>query len=147
VNFRLEVINLFRRTLLLILSGILLWCPFGIESAGAQTGNDGQVAEKVRDRVMKLGLGRDARVEVKLRDNSKLKGYVSAAEQDSFTVTDPKTGASRTVAYADASHVKKPRRGLKPRTWVIIGAAAAAVAIVGVTVTRTIYCDEGNPCN
>jgi hypothetical protein len=138
---------LFRKILVLMLSGILLSCPFGFESAAAQTGNDNQVADKARNSVQKLGLGRDARVEVKLRDNTKLEGYVSAAEQDSFTVTVPKTGASRTVAYADTEHVKKPRRGLKPGTWAIIGAAAAAVVIVGVTVIRPRYCNEGHTCN
>ncbi len=40
-------------------------------------------------------------VEVKLRDTAKLKGYISDAGDDSFTVTDSKTGSSETVAYAD----------------------------------------------
>jgi len=48
----------------------------------------------LRVKVEKLGAGSNGGVEVKLLDGTKLKGYVSAREQDSFTVTDRKTGAS-----------------------------------------------------
>ena len=63
----------------------------------AQTAPDFQETAKTRAAVQKLGVGRDARVEVKLRDKTKLKGYINAAEQDSFTLTDSKTGSTQTV--------------------------------------------------
>src|SRR4051812_13121961 len=100
-----------RKTFVLIVSGILLWATFGLRTALAQTGKDLQLAGEARAKVQKLGLGRDARVEVKLRDNTKLKGYISEAGQDSFTVTDSKTGAAQPVAYSDVSRLKKPGSG------------------------------------
>jgi len=104
---------------------------------------DAQTTEKARTTVQKIGLGRDARVEVKLHDQTKIKGYVSAAEEDFFTVTDAKTGTSQTVRYAEVASVKKPGRGLSTATWVILGAAATAAIIIGVTVVKPVVCDGG----
>ena len=148
---RLEIFDyrrliLFRRIFAILLSGILFSSAFGLPSVRAQTVTDAQIVERARAGVKKVGVGRDARVEVKLRDNTKVKGYVSAAGEDSFTVIDQKTGATRTVAYADVTHVKKPGGGLSTRTWVIIGAAAAAAVIVGVTVVKPVLCDGGAGC-
>ena len=134
-----------RRTFAIILAGIILSTAFGIQSAGAQTGVDVE-ARKARAKVQKLGVGRDAGVEVKLRDNTRLKGYVGAAGEDSFTVIDPKTNASQTVAYADVTQVKKPGGGLSMRTFAIIGAAVVAAVIVGVTVVKPVACDGGAGC-
>jgi hypothetical protein len=118
----------------------------GVQGIRAQTVNDTQLAEKARAKIQKMGAGQDARVEVRLRDNTRLKGYISAVGEDSFTVADRKTSASQTVAYADVKEVKKPGGGLSTRTWVIIGAAAAAAVIVGVTVIKPVVCDGGAGC-
>ena len=135
-----------RRTLSIALAGILLATASGFRTVTAQTSTDAQRIEKVRTRVIKLGEGRNARVEVKLRDNTKLKGYLSKTEQDSFTVTESKTGTSRTLAYADVQELKTPGSGTSKRTWLIVGASVlAAVVIVGLTVIRPYYCNE-RPC-
>jgi hypothetical protein len=44
-------------------------------------------AEKVKTNVTKLGTGKDARIEVKLDNGTKLKGYVSQINDTSFVVT------------------------------------------------------------
>jgi small nuclear ribonucleoprotein (snRNP)-like protein len=140
---------MFRRAFAIMLSGILLATAFGFQPALAQTGNDTQAAEKVRARVEKIGVGRNARVEVKLRDNTQLKGYISAADQDSFTVIDSKTGSIRTVSYADSSSVKKAGSGLSAKTWIILGAAVVGTAVTWVIV-KPVLCDGGaqsrGPC-
>lgn len=140
---------MFRRTFAIMLSGILLVTAFGFQPALAQTGNDTQAVEKVRARVQKIGVGRNARVEVKLRDNTQLKGYISAAEQDSFTVIDSKTGSTRTVSYAESSSVKKAGSGLSAKTWIILGAAVVGTAVTWVLV-KPVLCDGGaqtrGPC-
>jgi hypothetical protein len=136
---------MFKRTLAVMISAILLLTTFGIQAVRAQTGKDTE-AEKTRAKVQKLGTGREARVEVKLWDNSKVKGYISAAGEDSFTVADSKTGAPQTLAYTEVTEVKKPGGGLSTRTLVIIGAAAVAAIIVGVTVIKPVVCDGGAGC-
>ena len=138
-----------KRIFSIMLSGMVLAAAFGVQPAGAQTGNvgsqasagDTQAIDKTRAKVQKIGIGKDARVEVKLRDNTKLKGYISASNQDSFTVTNKKTGASQIIVYADAVEVKKHGGGLSTRSWIIIGGVAAAVVIVGLTVVRPVLCD------
>jgi len=137
---------LFRRTIAIILAGILLSTAFAFQCARAQSSNDDQLAVKARATVQRLGVGHNSRVEVKLRDNSKLKGYIGAADENSFTVTDSHTGASRTVAYTDVAQVKKQGGGLSPLTWGIIGGAAVAAIIVGVTVIKPVVCDGGAGC-
>ncbi|HXT62958.1 MAG TPA: hypothetical protein VN696_07980 [Pyrinomonadaceae bacterium] len=55
---------------------------------------------------MKLGTGTAARVEVKLRDKTKLRGYVEQVADDHFVVVDEKTGATTTVAYPQVKQVQ-----------------------------------------
>lgn len=139
-----------RRTFALMLSGIILSAAFGFQTVRAETGQDAVLAQQARTRVLKLGTGERARVEVKLRDETKLKGYISAAGADSFTVTDARTGASTVVAYTDVARVKKSGNGLSTMTKVLIGGAVAAGVIIGWQVVKPAVCDGGaqsrGPC-
>ena len=140
---------MFKRTFAIMLSGILLVTAFGFQHVLAQTANDTQATEKIRAKVQKIGVGSRARVEVKLRDNTQLKGYISAAEQDSFTVTDSKTGSIRTVSYGDASSVTKTGSGLSSKSWIILGATVVG-ALVTWIIVKPVLCDGGaqtrGPC-
>jgi hypothetical protein len=102
-------------------------------------------SDKVRTLVRDLGTGAKAKIEGKLRNGSKFKGHVTSTAIDSFSIVD-NDGHSRTVNYDDVESAKKPRTGLKPRTWVIIGAAAAAAIIVTTTVLYPVLCDGGAGC-
>ena len=64
------------------------------------------LAVKVKDGIAKLGVGRDARIKVHLRDKTKVAGYVSRAGDADFTVTDLDTGRATEVAYGDVTKVK-----------------------------------------
>jgi hypothetical protein len=140
---------MFRRTFAIVLSGMLLFTAFGFQHVRAQSGNDPQATERIRAKVQDIGQGRNARVEVKLRDSSQLRGYIDNADQDSFTVVDKLTGASMKVAYADTSAVKKSRGGLSTKTWIILGAAVVGAAVTWVIV-KPVLCDGGaqsrGPC-
>jgi hypothetical protein len=116
----------------------------GLQSARGQGVKDSEAA-KARAKVEKMGVGRDARVEVRLRDNTRLKGYISRAGEDSFTITDSKMGTAQTLAYTDVSQVKKPG-GLSTRALAIIAAVATVAVIVGVTVVKPVLCDGGAGC-
>jgi hypothetical protein len=124
-----------------MLCGIIVTAALCVHSTQAQTEPSSQSAEANRHAVARLGIGQQARTEIKLRDNRKVKGYVSDTGPDSFTVIDHKTGAPQTIAYADVATVKQPHGGLKLRTWIIIAGAAAAAVIVGVTVVKPVLCD------
>ncbi len=134
------------KTFAVVLSVLLVFVSSGFRPVSAQTNKGNGFVEQARVKVQQIGVGSKARVEVKLRDKTKVKGYVSATGEDSFTVTDAKTGASQTVAYTEVAQVKKPGGGLSALTWGIIGAAAVAAVIVGVTVIRPVLCDGGAGC-
>ena len=137
---------MFRRAFAIIISGLLLSSFLSYAPARAQAQGANGSAEKARTAVQKIGVGPKSRVEVKLQDGTKLKGSVSAAGDNDFTVTDSKTGAARTVAYADVAQVKKPGGGLSTRTWIIIGVAAVAAVIVSTEVIYPVLCDGGAGC-
>ena len=133
---------MFARILAMILSGAILFA-----AAPAASAKEAQTPEQARAKVREIGTGRKARVEVRLRDRTKVKGYVAAADaEDSFTVADSKTGAERAVAYADVERVQKPSGGLSARGWVILGAAATAAVIVSTMVLYPVLCDGGAGC-
>ena len=74
--------------------------------AGSKEEKATRFAEKVKEGISKLGTGAEARIEVKLRDKTKLKGYVSEAGEDSFVIVDERTGATSTVTYPQVKQVK-----------------------------------------
>jgi len=125
-----------------MVSVILLTAAIGFHPVWAQTAKELQAIEKARVSVLKLGVGETSRVEIKLKDETKVRGYISQAGQDTFTVTDRKSGTSQTLSYADVAEVKKPGSGPSTRTWVILGGVAAAAVVVGIIV-KPAFCDGG----
>lgn len=99
-------------------------------AAAARAGQSKSPVEKVKASVAKRA-GKKKRVTVKLQDGSKLKGNVSEAGEDSFTLTDTKTGQSRTLAYSEVSQVKGTglSRGAKIGIGVGIGVGVLAIAV------------------
>jgi len=101
-------------------------------------------AEKVIADVAKRGTGPKAKVNVKLKDRSKVKGYISQAGNDSFTLTDSKTGQARTLAYADVGEVKK-QGGLSLAAKIGIGVgigfgALAIIVVIGCATSDGYVC-------
>lgn len=90
--------------------------------------------------IAKLGVGREARVTVTLRDRTKLSGYVSRISDASFAVTDLKTGATTEVAYPAVAQVKGNNlaSGAKIAIWVAVGVGVALlVTWVVITAIRS----------
>lgn len=86
----------------------------------------------VKQRAQALS-GTGARVEVKLKDGSRLRGVIAEAGEETFVLREQKTGAARTIAYTEATEVKKHDMS----KWVIlaiVGVTVAAVAIVAAVV-------------
>jgi alcohol dehydrogenase class IV len=65
-------------------------------------------------------------VKVKLSNNTNVEGYISKAGEDSFEVTDKKTGTATTVAYQNVVRVKG--NGLSIGSKIAIGVGIAGVA-------------------
>ena len=87
---------------------ILTAPPAARASAKTAPEKEGWSAAKVKYTIVRLGTGPEARVKLKLRDGSKLKGYVSHIDEDSFQVTDERRGTVTTVAYTQVRRVQVP---------------------------------------
>ena len=81
-------------------------------------------AKEVKQGVKKLGVSKDSKVKVKLRDKRKVKGYISDIQSDGFTVTD-KSGSEHFVKYVNAKQVRG--NNLHAGVWVAIGVGAALI--------------------
>jgi hypothetical protein len=108
-------------------------------STSAQSLSD---VEKTRSKVQTLSLNRDKKIEIKLRDKTNIKGYITAVEPDSFMVTDSKTAASQRISYSEVEDVKKVGGGFSPKMWLIIGGVAAG-AITTWVLVKPAVCDGG----
>lgn len=74
--------------------------------AGSSPEKEARFAEKVQTEIAKLGTGQNARVDLKLRDKTKLKGYISEVGAESFVVIDDKTGSATTITYPQVKQVR-----------------------------------------
>ncbi len=120
---------MFKKSLSFMLAITMIFTLAGAPSVSAKTKAEKEAAfaAKVKTEIAELGAGRNARVAVKLRDKTKLAGYISQVGEESFVVTDLKTGANTEVPYPQVAGAK----GQNLSTGAII-AISAAVA-VGVT--------------
>jgi hypothetical protein len=87
-------------------------------------------AEKIKSNVLKLGTGESTRIKVKLRDQTKLEGYISDAGADTFTVTNRKTGVATTVAYPQVKSVQGNNLSTGAKIAIGVGIAAAIIFII-----------------
>jgi hypothetical protein len=107
-------------------------------TVGAQEKPDAKRAEqrteKIRRKVFARGTGMKARVGVKLNDGAKLKGYISEATPDGFTLirTDERAAAPVRVNYSDVAEVKAHGKGLSTPSKILIGAGAGVLATAGI---------------
>ncbi|MEO5857859.1 MAG: hypothetical protein ABIR33_02810 [Pyrinomonadaceae bacterium] len=97
---------------------------------GTKEEKDAKFAAKVKSNIQKLGQGKDARVQVKLKDGTKLKGYVSQIGEDGFVVINDATGTTTEVPYSRTKQVNG--NNLSNGAWIAIGVGilAAVLAII-----------------
>lgn len=120
---------MFRPILSLLLMGLLMQGLNVSPVFAMQTGNDAQALEKVRLKVAKLGLGDKARATVRMKNGTKIKGFISQAGANDFTVRDRKTGEQSLILYTDVIKVED-NRGNNILRNVLIGAGAAGVVLL-----------------
>lgn len=85
-------------------------------------------AGKVKTEIAKLGTGTDAKIKLKLKDGTKIKGYIVEAGENQFVVMNSKTGQAVPVAYPQVGQAKG--NNLSTGTLVTIGLIGVAVLIL-----------------
>jgi len=125
--------------LVIALSAIVTAMTLGLPVTA--TAQSTTAAEKIRAKVQVLASSKDSQVEVKFRDRTKLKGHIDAVDPLSFTLRDPKSGTSQSVAYTEVESVSKSS-GVSTKTWLIIGGIAAG-AVTTWLIVKPAVCDGG----
>lgn len=120
------------RKLVSLLIVVLVINLAGVRLAYAESKEEKQArfAEKIKTNVLKLGTGESALVKVKLRDKTKLEGYISAAGAETFTVTNRKTGVATTVTYPDVKSVQGNNLSTGAKIAIGVGIAATVIFII-----------------
>ena len=126
---------MFKKVVSLVLVGFL----FSVAAvrpahAASKEEKEARLAETVKDGISKLGTGPAARVQIKLRDKTKLKGYVSEAGEDSFVIVDEKTGATSRVPYPQVQQVKGNNHSRAVEIAIGVGVILLPIVIVLLTV-------------
>jgi hypothetical protein len=122
---------MFKKILSVVLVGFVFSAAgVRLAYAGGKEDKETRFALKVKEGISKLGTGEQARIEVKLRDKTKLKGYVSEAGQDSFVVVNEKTSATSTVNYSQVKQVKGNNLSTAAEIALGVGIIILPIAIV-----------------
>ena len=103
-----------------IVATLLAISVIGQPSASANSFREKEtrLAEKVKAAIAQLGTGQASVVNLRLRDKTKLTGYVSEIKDNSFVVTDLRSSELTTVFYPSAVQLKG--NNLSTRTKIII---------------------------
>ena len=105
-------------------------------SAGPQTQtSEAKQAGKAKAEVQKRGIGEQSRVRVRMRDGTEVKGYINKVEENSFEVTDRKSGKVVAISYNDVNKVKGP--GLSKAADIAIGVGILVGIVVGILIAVT----------
>jgi cell division septal protein FtsQ len=128
-----------RKYVVVALVALLLQSFAGLNATAAatktQAEQDAQLLEEVKVKVARLGVGERARVTVRFKDGTKLKGYISQAKDSEFVVRDRKTDTPSVVLYRDVARVDSNRghstaRNVALGTAIGVGSVLTVLAIL-----------------
>jgi hypothetical protein len=122
---------MFKKLLALSLIAFLINLA-GVTQAYAASKEEKQAlfSEKVKTGVLKLGTGEAARVKIKLRDKTKLAGYISTADGEGFTLIDSKTGMATSITYPQVKSVQGNNLSTRAKIAIGVGIAGAIIFII-----------------
>ena len=131
-----------KKVLSLVVVVAVFHVGFCVQTASARSKAEKQArfAERVKAGIVQLGVGEESYVTVKLRDKTKLAGYISEAREESFVVTSLKTSEATTVAYADVKKVKG--HNLSTGAKVAIGVGLIALAVILIIAAVLLWATE-----
>jgi hypothetical protein len=123
-----------RKCLVFALVALLLQSFAGLPvvvAAKTQAETEAQLLERVKVKVARLGVGEKARVTVRLKDGTKLKGYIAQVKDSEFVVRDRKTDTPSVVLYRDVARVDS-NRGHSTARNIALGTAIGVASVLTV---------------
>lgn len=114
------------------LAFVLISLLVAIPSVGAKSKADkeAQQTEKIKTALLQLGTGQEARVSLKLKDKTKVAGYIRAAGAESLVVVDATTGAATTVPYPTITQVKGNNLSTGAKVAIVLGIVAGVLGLL-----------------
>ena len=110
----------------LLSNALVLFLCTGTLGASPQGEKEAKETAEVKARIAKLGTA--VLVEIRLRDKTKLKGYVQQIAEDHFVISDLKTDNTTNIAYAQVRKVKRVKdHHLAERQMSVIAVVIVAV--------------------
>jgi hypothetical protein len=125
-----------KQTVTLMLALLLLNLHMSVVAART-IDEDSKFAAKVKTEVAQLGSGTAARVEVELRDRTKLKGYILQSDANEFVLVNARDGKVVGVSYPQVRTVKGNNLATGVKVAIGIGLAVLALAV---------FCKLYKPC-
>jgi hypothetical protein len=122
-----------KKILCLALAGLLVnMMAASAAYASSDEGKQARFVEQVKKGIATLGTGPDARVELKLHDKTKLKGYLKEVAAEYFVVTDLETGATTKVLYPEVKQVRGQNlsKGSRIAVGLVVSAAVFIVLLM-----------------
>ncbi len=110
---------------------VLLICPLGLTRpvvASPGLNKETRLVQRVKAGVARLGVGPEVLVKVKLKDKTKLAGYLSEVGDEYFSVTGIETGRTTAVAYPDVAQVQG--NNLSTKVKIVIAASIITGVII-----------------
>ncbi len=86
--------------------------------------------EKVKTGIAKLGTGPEAKIKVKLKDGTKIKGYIMEVSESGFVAMNSKTNQTVPVAYSNVKQVRGNNISEGVKILIGVGAIILLVAIM-----------------
>ena len=92
--------------------------------------------ERIKTNVYRLENSGQTKIVVRLKSGAKLKGYLTKITDDTFDVTNYKSGQTTAVAYRDVAQVKPQGGSSKAAKYALGVAGVAAVVVLVLTLPR-----------
>lgn len=125
-----------KTNLSLLVAVVLLLATIPQSTVAKQKDNQVPTVEAVQSKVARLGTGAKAKATIKLKNGTKVKGYVAQVSDEDFVMRDRKTDAPTTIRYADVLKVED-NKGHSTARNIAIGVAVgvgAVLAVIGIII-------------
>ena len=131
-----------RRTLTTIfLALVIVLSPLGPAAHANNKQDPATATAKVKADVIKRLNKKETHVKIRLRNGSQVMGHITQTGDDSFKLTEDKTGRSTDIAYADVQTLEG--RGMsKTKKGLIAGGIVLGVAIAVIAYAFTHLFDD-----
>lgn len=121
-----------KRVLSLALAGIVWHALFLEQNFASSKALEAARISDLKGTIAKLGMAKETRVEIRLKDKKKLAVYIREVGDESFEVTDLKTGASITVPYANVAQVRGRHFSNRADTIIYTAIAIGIIVLAGI---------------